>query len=83
MHDLLSSSSRTISVAEAVAIVTLHSLPSLKRKCIAKRSTRQSRALTQHKNPFDRLLIAQALAEILTIITQNSPFRRYDVELFR
>jgi len=38
---------------------------------------------THHKDPFDRLLIAQALAEKLTIITQDSQFGRYDVELFR
>ena len=35
-----------------------------------------------HRDPFDRLLIAQALSEKLTIITQNSQFNSYDVELF-
>ena len=42
-----------------------------------------SKLPAHHKDPFDRLLIAQALAEKLTIITLDSKFRRYDVALFR
>ena len=42
-----------------------------------------SKLPAHHKDPFDRLLIAQALAEKLTIITLDSQFSRYDVELFR
>ena len=34
-----------------------------------------------HKDPFDRLLIAQAMAEDLTIITVDPAFRRYDVKV--
>ena len=32
-----------------------------------------------HRDPFDRLLIAQAQAERLTIITADEKFRAYDV----
>lgn len=40
-------------------------------------------ALTpHHADPFDRLLIAQARCEGLTILTKDSVFRRYDVSVF-
>lgn len=32
-----------------------------------------------HRDPFDRLLIAQALAEDLTIVTSDASIQRYDV----
>jgi PIN domain nuclease of toxin-antitoxin system len=35
-----------------------------------------------HKDPFDRMLIAQALIEDLTIITVDQKFKLYDVPLF-
>ncbi|MEI1377558.1 type II toxin-antitoxin system VapC family toxin [Nostoc sp. UHCC 0926] len=35
-----------------------------------------------HKDPFDRMLIAQALVESLTIITVDQKFKFYDVLLF-
>ncbi|MBH8553169.1 type II toxin-antitoxin system VapC family toxin [Nostocaceae cyanobacterium CENA357] len=35
-----------------------------------------------HKDPFDRMLIPQALVESLTIITVDQKFRLYDVPLF-
>ena len=35
-----------------------------------------------HADPFDRLLIAQAQCEGLTILTEDSIFRRYDVSVF-
>lgn len=35
-----------------------------------------------HKDPFDRMLIAQALVESLTIITVDRAFRLYDVQSF-
>lgn len=35
-----------------------------------------------HKDPFDRMLIAQALIEGLTIITVDQKFKLYDVRLF-
>jgi PIN domain nuclease of toxin-antitoxin system len=34
-----------------------------------------------HKDPFDRMLIAQAMAEDLTIITQDDKFRAYEPDV--
>jgi PIN domain nuclease of toxin-antitoxin system len=34
-----------------------------------------------HSDPFDRLLIAQAVAEHLTIVTRDTQFERYEVRL--
>jgi PIN domain nuclease of toxin-antitoxin system len=34
-----------------------------------------------HRDPFDRMLIAQAIAEELTIVTIDERFAAYDVEL--
>lgn len=36
-----------------------------------------------HRDPFDRLLIAQALAEQFTIVTGDAAFARYNVPLIR
>lgn len=36
-----------------------------------------------HRDPFDRMLIAQALAEGLTLVTRDPLFRRYKVRLLR
>jgi PIN domain nuclease of toxin-antitoxin system len=36
-----------------------------------------------HKDPFDRLLIAQSIEEELTIVTVDSQFSAYSVELLR
>ena len=36
---------------------------------------------THHRDPFDRLLIAQANAEQLPLITADSAFHQYEVEL--
>lgn len=33
-----------------------------------------------HRDPFDRLLVSQAIAEGLTLITKDESIRRYDVE---
>jgi PIN domain nuclease of toxin-antitoxin system len=35
-----------------------------------------------HADPFDRILIAQAIAESLTIITADAIFARYPVPVF-
>ena len=35
-----------------------------------------------HRDPFDRLLIAQALADELTIVTADAQFAAYNVSLF-
>ena len=34
-----------------------------------------------HKDPFDRMLIAQALVENLTLLTADRVFRKYDVPI--
>ncbi len=34
-----------------------------------------------HKDPFDRLLISQAISEGMTILTADRAFRKYPVEL--
>jgi PIN domain nuclease of toxin-antitoxin system len=34
-----------------------------------------------HRDPFDRLLIAQAIAEALTVVTGDRQFERYQVRL--
>lgn len=34
-----------------------------------------------HRDPFDRLLIAQAQAEGLTVVTSDSSFGQYDVQV--
>ena len=36
-----------------------------------------------HKDPFDRLLIAQSIAEGLTIVTADSQFSAYSVKLLQ
>lgn len=36
-----------------------------------------------HKDPFDRLLIAQSIEEGLTIVTADSQFLSYSVKLFQ
>jgi len=35
-----------------------------------------------HRDPFDRILIAQAQTESLTILTADPAFRAYEVEIF-
>jgi PIN domain nuclease of toxin-antitoxin system len=34
-----------------------------------------------HRDPFDRLIIAQAMAEELTILTADNDFKKYSVDL--
>ena len=34
-----------------------------------------------HRDPFDRLLVAQALSENLTLMTSDGALRRYDVDI--
>ncbi|GAA3136543.1 PIN domain nuclease of toxin-antitoxin system [Kribbella aluminosa] len=34
-----------------------------------------------HRDPFDRMLVAQALAEKLTLVTRNSFIQKYDVRV--
>ena len=35
-----------------------------------------------HRDPFDRMLVAQALSEDLTLVTTDDNIRKYDVALF-
>ena len=35
-----------------------------------------------HRDPFDRMLVAQALSEDLTLVTTDRNIRKYDVALF-
>jgi PIN domain nuclease of toxin-antitoxin system len=37
---------------------------------------------THHQDPFDRMLIAQAIAEEMAVATADRLFERYDVEVF-
>jgi PIN domain nuclease of toxin-antitoxin system len=37
-----------------------------------------SRLPLRHRDPFDRLMIAQAVAEGLTVVTSDRAFRFYD-----
>ena len=41
----------------------------------------RSRPFRAHRDPFDRLLIAQAIVERLTIVTADTQFSRYDVDV--
>ena len=34
-----------------------------------------------HRDPFDRMLVAQAVVEGLTLVTRDSDIQRYDVDL--
>jgi PIN domain nuclease of toxin-antitoxin system len=36
-----------------------------------------------HRDPFDRMLIVQALIERLTVVTADSKFEPYGVDLIR
>jgi PIN domain nuclease of toxin-antitoxin system len=38
-------------------------------------------AFEDHTDPFDRLLIAQAVTEQLGVVTSDRHFRRYDVQV--
>jgi len=40
-----------------------------------------SRLPMHHRDPFDRMLIAQARAEHLTVVTADKQFRRYDASV--
>lgn len=66
------------SVAEAVAESGFEELP------VRLRHTEALRGLpAHHRDPFDRMLVAQALADGLTIVTRDPVFRRYGAPVLR
>jgi PIN domain nuclease of toxin-antitoxin system len=36
-----------------------------------------------HRDPYDRMLVAQAMVEGLTVVTRDSLFQRYDVKVLK
>ena len=36
-----------------------------------------------HRDPFDRMLVAQAMVEGLTVVTRDPKFQRYDVKVLK
>ena len=42
-----------------------------------------NRLTMHHRDPFDRILIAQALAEDLTIVTSDKTFKKYPVQVIK
>lgn len=61
----------------------------LRRSAIASLSVRLEHALeiaalpTHHNDPFDRMLIAQARCERLTLLSADRAFDSYDIDLLR
>lgn len=49
----------------------------------AEHGIRAARLPLHHRDPFDRMLVAQAQAEDLTIITRDSWIPKYDVQVLR
>jgi PIN domain nuclease of toxin-antitoxin system len=65
-------------VAEAVADSGFEELPVRLRHAEA-----LARLAPHHRDPFDRMLAAQALAEGLTLVTRDQAFEPYGVRLIR
>ena len=68
------SGTRTVAAAAAASAYT--ELPVLFRHAEA-----AARLPPHHRDPFDRMLIAQARVEGLVVITRDSSFTRYDLKL--
>ena len=66
------------SVAEAVLDSGFEELPVRLRHADALRTLP-----LHHRDPFDRVLVAQALVDGLTIVTRDPAFQRYDAPLLR
>lgn len=47
----------------------------------ARHATGAARLPLHHKDPFDRMLVAQAIAEDLTLVTADRRLRRYPVSI--
>lgn len=67
-----------VSVAEAV---DMHEFGRL--AMTVEHADRAARLPRHHRDPFDRLLIAQAQVERLTIVTRDDAFDAYDVDVVR
>lgn len=65
-------------VAEAVADSGFEELPVRLRHAAA-----LERLPPHHRDPFDRMLVAQARVERLTIVTRDRAFQAYEVTLLR
>jgi PIN domain nuclease of toxin-antitoxin system len=63
-------------VRTRTAVQGIHSLPITQGHCLGVYDLP-----LHHGDPFDRLLIAQAIAEDMTILTSDRTFKKYDVEL--
>lgn len=66
------------SVADAVAESGFEELPVRLRHAEALRDLP-----AHHRDPFDRMLVAQALVDSLTIVTRDPALRLYDAPLLR
>lgn len=64
------------SVSDAVQESGFEELPVRLRHCEA-----LARLPAHHRDPFDRMLVAQALVEGLTVVTRDPAFGRYPVRL--
>lgn len=63
-------------VERLMAELSVLSLPILHRHALSVGSLPEV-----HRDPFDRILVAQALVENLQIVTADSVFRKYDVRV--
>lgn len=61
-------------VSDAIAESGFEELPLLVRH-----SEALSRLPHEHRDPFDRMLVAQAMTETLTLVTRDPIFRRYRI----
>ncbi len=64
---------------DIVDTVTMHNIPFL--PVNEQHAARTERLGDHHRDPFDRLLIAQAQVENLAILTSDPAFAQYDVEV--
>ena len=64
------------SIAEAIDAFAFRSLP-----VTVAHAERAARLPRHHRDPFDRLLIAQAQIESLTIVSGDEAFDAYDVDV--
>ena len=64
-------------LAERVRDMGFRELPITHRHCID-----AGRLPTHHRDPFDRMLVAQARSEGLTLVTRDADIQKYDVDLF-